>query len=184
MQSLGATTLEQICERADVANRSFFNHFPKREDMIRALAAERLTNLSKALEERRSPKRTAPRELRAFFDDIGDYLETVGAPYKELVGAMLAAASGATPLGVGHDNDLYAMFLDLIKEGVAKGEITERHDPSALADIVIGGLIVALLNWTSDDTYSVKSGLHATGTALADLLAPTDKPKPKKRGGR
>ncbi|MGB8389499.1 helix-turn-helix domain-containing protein [Mycobacterium sp.] len=37
-QGVSATTIEEICERADVANRTFFNHFATRQDMIRALA--------------------------------------------------------------------------------------------------------------------------------------------------
>ncbi|MFZ0229809.1 MAG: helix-turn-helix domain-containing protein, partial [Mycobacterium sp.] len=40
-QGVGATTIEDICERADVANRTFFNHFATRQDMIRALAERR-----------------------------------------------------------------------------------------------------------------------------------------------
>jgi len=35
-QGVAATTIEEICERADVANRTFFNHFATRQDMIRA----------------------------------------------------------------------------------------------------------------------------------------------------
>ena len=44
-QGVSATTIEDICERADVANRTFFNHFATRHDMMRALAEERLLNL-------------------------------------------------------------------------------------------------------------------------------------------
>ena len=44
-QGVAATTIEEICERADVANRTFFNHFATRQDMIRALAERRLVNL-------------------------------------------------------------------------------------------------------------------------------------------
>ena len=44
-QGVSATTIEDICERADVANRTFFNHFATRQDMMRALAERRLLNL-------------------------------------------------------------------------------------------------------------------------------------------
>ncbi|MBV8179066.1 MAG: helix-turn-helix transcriptional regulator, partial [Mycobacterium sp.] len=44
-QGSAATTIEEICDRADVANRTFFNHFATRQDMIRALAERRLVNL-------------------------------------------------------------------------------------------------------------------------------------------
>ena len=45
VQGVSATTIEDICERADVANRTFFNHFATRHDMMQALAERRLLNL-------------------------------------------------------------------------------------------------------------------------------------------
>src|SRR3978361_1818526 len=44
-QGVSATKIDQICERADIASRTFFNHFPTRQDMIGALAERRLVNL-------------------------------------------------------------------------------------------------------------------------------------------
>ena len=51
-QGVAATTIEEICEHADVANRTFFNHFATRQDMIRALAERRLVNLHDVVFER------------------------------------------------------------------------------------------------------------------------------------
>ncbi len=48
-EGVAATTIEEICERADVANRTFFNHFATRQDMIRALA-ERTVDRTYSLE--------------------------------------------------------------------------------------------------------------------------------------
>ena len=44
-QGVSATRIDEICERADIASRTFFNHFPTRQDMVRALAESRLVNL-------------------------------------------------------------------------------------------------------------------------------------------
>jgi hypothetical protein len=60
----------------------------------------------------------------------------------------------------------------VIKTGVARGEVTERHDPLVLTDIVVGSLVGVLLSWTADETYAIRSGLHDVAAALADLLAP------------
>ena len=108
-QGAAATTIEEICERADVANRTFFNHFATRQDMIRALAERRLVNL--------------------------------------------------------HDT-----FVELVKEGVARGEVSTRHDVETLADIIVGALSGGIVNWTVDRTYSLETNLHSLGIALAELL--------------
>jgi AcrR family transcriptional regulator len=160
-----ATTIEEICERADVAPRTFFNHFPKRDDMVRALAGERLRGLRDVLEGRSRAGRPTPEVLVALFDDVADWLEASGPAYRELVGAMLAVSTGVERTG-----ELHTAFLAVLKAGVARGEVTERHDPAVLADIVAGSLVAVLLNWTGDDTFAIRPALHDVGAALADLL--------------
>ena len=71
-QGVSATTIEEICERADVANRTFFNHFPTRQDMMRALAESRLLNLHDVVFDRTSEP--FPRRLVGLFDDIATAL--------------------------------------------------------------------------------------------------------------
>jgi AcrR family transcriptional regulator len=59
-QDIYATKSDAICERADVANRTFFNHFATREDMIPALAERRLLHLREVLcGGRRRPRQVA-----------------------------------------------------------------------------------------------------------------------------
>lgn len=167
---MDGTTIDEICERADVAPRTFFNHFPRREDMVRALALERLRGLHDLLVERQSADdhQPTPALLVTLFDDVAGWLERSGPAYRQLVGAMLGTAAG-----VDRSGELHAAFLEVLKTGVARGEVTERHDPAVLADIVTGTLVAVLLSWTADETYAIRSGLHDVAAALADLLAPS-----------
>jgi AcrR family transcriptional regulator len=169
-KGLEATTIEEICERADVAPRTFFNHFPRRDDMVRALASERLQGLHELLVERQSAEdhQPTPALLVTLFDDVAGWLEASGPAYREVVGSMLAVSAGVERSG-----ELHAAFLTVLKTGAARGEVTERHDPQVLADIVVGSLVAVLLAWTADETYAIRSGLHDVAAALADLLAPT-----------
>src|ERR1700755_1401963 len=68
-QGVNATKIEEICERADVANRTFFNHFATRQDMMRALAERRLVNLHDVVFGRADE--AIPARLVGGFDDIG-----------------------------------------------------------------------------------------------------------------
>ena len=165
-QGIEATTIEQICARADVANRTFFNHFPARRDMIRALAQERVHNLHVVLAERADEP--ARDRLVRFFDDMAAHFESSGPAYREVIGAMLAE----TGTGADRSSEVYATFLELVKDGVATGEITDRHPPETLADVIVGSLVGGLVNWSADETYAIRTGLHGVAVALADLLAP------------
>jgi AcrR family transcriptional regulator len=164
-RGVAATTIEEICERADVANRTFFNHFPTRQDMMRALAESRLLNLHDVVVIDRSSE-PVPARLVGLFDDIADALVKSGDTYREVIAEMLASSG----YGIQRGFALHATFLELVKEGVARGEVSVRHDAQTLADIIVGALTGGIVNWTVDKTYSLESGLHDLGVALSDLL--------------
>lgn len=164
LQGVAATTIEDICARADVANRTFFNHFPTRQDMMRALAERRLLNLHDVLFDRTSEP--IPERLIGVFDDIAAALNKSGDTYRELIGEMLASAGYSIQRGFA----LHDTFLELVKDGVARGEVGVRHDAQTLADIIVGALTGGIVNWTVDATYSLEAGLHDLAVALADLL--------------
>lgn len=162
---VAATTIEEICERADVANRTFFNHFATRQDMIRALARRRLVNLHDVVFDR--VDQPIPDRLIGVFDDIAAALAESGDTYRELIGHMLATSG----YGIQRGFDLHDTFVELVKEGIARGEVGARHDPETLADIIVGALSGGILNWTVDRTYSLETNLHNLGVALAELLS-------------
>jgi AcrR family transcriptional regulator len=163
-QGVNATKIEEICERADVANRTFFNHFATRQDMMRALAERRLVNLHDVFFDRGDE--AIPVRLVGVFDDIAIALVKSGDTYREMIGEMLAASG----YGIQRGFNLHDTFVELVKEGVARGEVSERHDPETLADIIVGALSGGIVNWTVDGTYSLETNLHNLGVALADLL--------------
>ena len=163
-QGLAATTIEDICERADVANRTFFNHFATRQDMMRALAERRLVNLHDVVFDRTDE--AIPVRLVGVFDDIGAALAKSGDTYRELIGEMLATSGYSVQRGL----NLHDTFVELVKEGVARGEVGARHGAETLADIIVGALSGSIVNWTVDRTYSLETNLHTLAVALADLL--------------
>ena len=164
-QGVAATTIEEICERADVANRTFFNHFATRQDMIRALAQRRLVNLHDVFFDRGDE--AIPARLVGVFDDIAAALVQSGDTYREMIGEMLAASG----YGIQRGFNLHDTFVELVKEGVARGEVSTAHSPETLADIIVGALSGGIVNWTVDRTYSLETNLHNLGVALAELLS-------------
>src|ERR1700759_4852866 len=81
-QGVSATTIEEICARADVANRTFFNHFPTRQDMMRALAESRLLNPHDDVVVDRADA-PVPDRLIGLFDDIATVLAKSSDTYRE-----------------------------------------------------------------------------------------------------
>jgi AcrR family transcriptional regulator len=164
-QGVSATKIDQICEHADIAGRTFFNHFPTRQDMVRALAERRLVNLHDVVFARAAEP--VPQRLVGIFDDIASTLVDSGDTYREMIGEMMAAAD----YGAHRGSPFHETFVELVKDGLARGQLRTPHDPQIMADIIVGALTGAIVNWRDDATYSLPTNLHNLGVALAGLLA-------------
>ena len=139
--------------------------------MIQALAEQRLVNLHDEFFTRTTGP--IPDRIVGVFDDIAASLTKSSDTYREIIGEMMMTAGYGAHRGFG----LHETFLELVKEGVARGEVSTRHAPETLADIIVGALSGGLANWTVDGTYSLTTNLHDAAVALADLLSAA-----KKRG--
>src|SRR6201986_2810139 len=87
----------------------------------------------------------------------------------------MLASSG---YGIQRGFNLHDTFVELVKEGVARGEVSTRHDVETLADVIVGALSGGIVNWTVDRTYSLETTLHSLGIELEELLPAGAEPPP------
>jgi AcrR family transcriptional regulator len=169
-----ATKLEEICERADVAPRTFFNHFETREHLYQALAEQRAAQFAALLDALASDERPLAARWSDLFGSIGRYL-AARPPYRELVGEMLHVRLDGRSEIV-RSGTLGQAALRFVKKGVAKGEIARRHRPEVLADLLLGALSTAVANWSVREDYDLPRELTRAGRALLELFTLERKP--------
>jgi AcrR family transcriptional regulator len=171
-KGIRTTRLEEICARADIAPRTFFNHFETRERLYEAIARQRAEQLANQLDALRDDPRALGERLNDLFTAIGAYL---GARplYRELVGEMLHLRHDGGTEAV-RARILGQAALRFIRDGVARGEIARRHPPEVLADLLLGALVIALGNWSASEEYDLEEGLAGAAAALVDLFAAGD----------
>jgi AcrR family transcriptional regulator len=165
-QGVSATTIEDICIRADIANRTFFNHFANRRELMQALADRHLDKMYEALDARLA--RHARNTIATFFDACAAALVGSSDTHRELSAALIITANYRGSRGTG----LHARAVELVKRGAAQRDVTADHDPEILADIIIGTLMAATAEWATSPTFSLTENLHRLAVALADLLRP------------
>lgn len=177
-----AVKLEEICARADVAPRTFFNHFESREHLYRAIARQRAEQLAALCESVGQDRRTVSERLPELFASIAAYL---GARplYRELVGEMLHVRIDGGSEGA-RSRPLGRAAQRLLREAAERGEVTRRFAPELLADLLLGALTTAIANWCADERYDLETELAESARALLVLFtagadrAPDRKPQP------
>src|SRR5688572_16674470 len=126
-----ATTVAEICERADVAHKTFFNHFPAKQDLVRAIADESieilLDDIARA---HRQGKNTASR-LADFFGSVAERASSAGPMRRELLTEVIHAAQHAADEPA-NARRLYAAFGAIVADGITAGEVTRRHSSETL----------------------------------------------------
>lgn len=169
-QGFKATTVLDICAEADVAQQTFFNHFPSKADvtleLVRLGQEFVVATIDDVLEEQAS---TTAR-LESLFARLYAAPVEVGPMYHELVseivhGAHSASAHEAVPR-------LRAAIARLVRAGQAQGDVTSRHSAVELTRIVGGSMSALSAEWASEPAFPIARRARAQARVLGDLLAP------------
>jgi AcrR family transcriptional regulator len=167
-RGLRETKLEEICTRADVAPRTFFNHFETREHLYEAIAHQRAEQMAVLLDALCTDERPVAKRLTELFARIGAYLD--GQPiYRELVGEMLRLRHGSGSDFV-RSGVLGAAALRFVRDAARRREIAQRHRPEVLADLLLGALTVAVGNWSAGEEGDLERALADSARALLDAF--------------
>ncbi|HIF98284.1 MAG TPA: TetR/AcrR family transcriptional regulator, partial [Myxococcales bacterium] len=81
-RGIQATTIQDICERADVAQKTFFNHFPSRRHLLREIAQASLGQLLLDIEAVRKLPTSTREKIHAFFARIADNADEAGPMHR------------------------------------------------------------------------------------------------------
>ena len=169
-RGFAATTVAEICEQADVAHKTFFNHFPTKQHLLREIAGQALDWFLADLEEaRKLPGDTAAR-LGFLFGRIAERAEEAGPMRRELLTEVIHVAHEAGT-GTEQTRKLHDAFGALVKDGLAAGDVTRAYAAETLVEMVLGGFYGLMFNWTSIDGYPLGERAEAAGRFLGDALA-------------
>jgi AcrR family transcriptional regulator len=166
----GQTKVADICERADVAQKTFFNHFAAKPELLREIALLALDDLLVHVEEARKLESTTAARLQRFFARIAERMEQGGAVQRELVTELVHTVHGMAEKSV-HARRLHAAFDALVREGLAAGELTRRHAPETLTQMILGTYYVLMFDFANLDDYPIRANADAAARFLADALA-------------
>jgi AcrR family transcriptional regulator len=168
-QGYEATTVTEIARRADIAYGTFFNHFPSKLELLRAISDRALQDLFENVEEVRKQPGSFDDHLIALFESSAQRAEAKGPQMRELTGAMMALAFPET---AGSENRRIRLaFRGILEDGLAAGEIAEAADLDTLTEVVVGTWYSMFLSWVHFDAYPLRERASRAARFLARALA-------------
>ncbi|TFH25138.1 MAG: TetR/AcrR family transcriptional regulator [Myxococcales bacterium] len=171
-QGFHETRVAEICVRADIAEKTFFNHFPTKLHLLREIAHAGIAQLLVEIEDLSNADLATRERLHQLFDTVAQHISEAGPKNRELVTELVHAISGDADERSDQVRRLHAAFARVVDVGLARGDVTRRHDVQTLAELILGAYYVLIFNYANLDEFPVRERAHAAARILADSLAP------------
>jgi len=174
-QGVRATPVSAICARADVAQQTFFNHFPTKQHVVRAMAQAGTEELLANIELAHKKGRDTRERVQRFLGGVADVLGDAGPMHRELVAEIIHANHE-----VGGESEQARRLHDavgaIVREGLAEGDVTRAHDFETLTELVLGAYYVMMFSWAHLPDYPIRTKARAHARLVAAALAPGSEP--------
>ena len=168
------TKVSDICERADVAHKTFFNHFPSKQDLVREIAQHSIGELLIDIETARKEGCDTADRLARFFTGMAQRSVEAGPMFREVVTELVHVVheSGSRSEQARRIHDAFGA---IVADGLAAGEVTRRHDAETLTEMILGAYYVLIFNYANLEDFPLAEQAAAVARFLADALAPSAK---------
>ena len=166
------TKVSDICERADVAHKTFFNHFPSKQDLVREIAQHSIGELLIDIETARKAGANTADRIAHFFSEMAARSIEAGPMFREVVTELVHVVheSGSRSEQA---RRLHDAFGAIVAEGLAAGDVTRRHDAETLTEMIMGAYYVLIFNYANLDDFPLAEQAAAVARFLGDALAPS-----------
>jgi AcrR family transcriptional regulator len=164
-----ATTVAQIAEAADVAQGTFFNHFPSKQAVLAELTSEVSGHLQSMVDEQLLLPVSALNRITGFADCVAKELaQARGVAREVLLEVMRTSARPGEAYP--YLARVHEPFTAILREGQATGEVRSDLDAAFLAEMVVGALNVGVTNWLVDPGYPLEERLLQTAAFIRGAI--------------
>ncbi|OUC95747.1 TetR/AcrR family transcriptional regulator [Streptomyces swartbergensis] len=169
-QGYAATTIDQIAERADLARRTVFNHFPRKRDMLDVWAAERRELVTARLAQASAQRAPARRQLELQMDALAEANE------QDPRMARVISSGWLSELGT-FDSPfpVFESIRDSVRFGQEGGDFRSTVPPETVAEALSACYTDTLQRWLQsrqhdDKPFALAPALRAKLSLILDGL--------------
>ena len=170
-QGVEETSIEQVCEAADVARRTFYSYYANKRELLAQMGIKRIyartePMMSVLLEE----FDTTPERVSGMIDYALENFKQFDEVDRQII---LLAPSLLTPDNEMHEkieNSALVYFAELIDAGRKIGDVTTTLSTEMIVTVMIGTLNVITTQWATDSNYPVAERLDEARSLFIGLL--------------
>ena len=168
-QGVQGTKVSEICDRADIAHQTFFNHFPSKRDLLVELSQAGNDFLTAAMDSACEGASSTRERLLRFLETMRAATEEVGPMHRELMTEVMYASQEVH--GEERARRIHDAFEQLIRCGQRDGDVTRRHSLDVLVQLSVGAFYVLMSDWAGQPDFDIDRCTREMTNLLTECLA-------------
>jgi TetR/AcrR family transcriptional regulator, cholesterol catabolism regulator len=145
-QSYESTTVEEIAARADVAKATFFNYFPRKELLLRAIVEDQLAAVQEAFGAAERWPGTASAQLQHLFLELASIAEKNPSLHRALARESMRTYWDRTERDA-VEQSFRAVNRRLLQRAVDAGEVSPDTDVEVAASLLEAAYMTTMVEW-------------------------------------
>lgn len=167
------TTVEEVCQLADVARKTFYNYFSSKQHLISHLCDTRIFDKSRRLmAEACAHSPVTIERLNFYIDRTSANLRGYAEVERVLIRYVIQDAAHDQQKAAHQWIHLSDIFSSLIAEGQQRGDVLKGFNARFLGELVAGAIQNITVSWVYDENYPTRERLAELKEFLALALRP------------
>jgi len=167
-QGYDATTVEQIAEAADVAQATFFNYYPSKDDLIQQMTSEVLGVVRILVEEQRKRDAGTAERIGLMAERATLLIQNTQRLTRDLLRALMRKSEGSGRLLA----DVRGALAEFMRDGQEAGDVRTDLDADFLAEMLIAVFYGTITHWLNDSDYPFPERMREAADFLCESIAP------------
>jgi AcrR family transcriptional regulator len=170
-KGFAGTTALEIAQKADVAEKTFYNHFATKQNLIQELAERSIEETARLLADARRFPGSTPARLRRFFELAADAALAGSRELTREVLLELVRVAQVDGVGPERSRFLHAAVAAMLEEGRARGEVAADRDLEFVTELVVAAYLGIVINWVTLPDYPIRERLASLAALISESIA-------------
>jgi AcrR family transcriptional regulator len=171
-KGFSGTTALEIAENADVAEKTFYNHFPTKQHLIEELAGRTLGRMGSLLAEGHRFPGTAADRLRHFCDHAAAFAEAASRDLTREVVMEIVRVSQVDGRSTEWNRQLQEVMRTILRDGRANGDAACEQELEVQGELAIAAFLGLFIHWVTLPDYPLRDRLRQLATRVVESREP------------
>lgn len=169
LHGIEGTTIEDICERTDIAKKTFYNYYPSRHELLIQISqSTMLLRTQLNVEEAMGSSDSLDGQLTFIFNEIRQNMVNADVVEKAMIDYMIVNLSSNRTQSANQLSFMNGCYRVLFENSA--DQLKPGLDPIFCAELLVGMINATTMNWLNDESYDFVQSVEKLQKFILDSM--------------